>query len=347
MTLREDRSRPAEGWDEDDVTPRGVNPGHRISNYDLRLFYEQGQQHRGVLVVRVEAALNFLSASDLRERMLDLQMHPRRSDELEGADYAASRLREQQADAREELQRQLRAGEITREEAEREPLVPVDWTEEQRTHFRNAFRYYTAHIWSDKFRVKTDHAVPDIDDVGVKFEVSTRGGPGAHFQLYLINFGDDEFFRSGVRRAAGRADSSWYHGRDNEGIYDRADVPGEDGPDGGQIVVTHEFGHMIGLPDEYCNRETRGGRTVWVPAGPTHWVTDTQSLMHMGTRVRPRHYAPFADWLQRKARERLSLHPDAGSIEYYVQGDDGRRWTISNAGIYDSDPAVSYATRPY
>jgi hypothetical protein len=48
----------------------------------------------------------------------------------------------------------------------------------------------------------------------------------------------------------------------------------------------HEFGHMQGLRDEYDGD---------IPGRPHR--SDEPSVMHRGEVIRPRHYAPLADWL--------------------------------------------------
>lgn len=53
---------------------------------------------------------------------------------------------------------------------------------------------------------------------------------------------------------------------------------------GRQRGAIHEFGHMIGLPDEY-----HGGQHI----------VDWKSIMHSGEEIRDRHYGHFADWVER------------------------------------------------
>ena len=57
---------------------------------------------------------------------------------------------------------------------------------------------------------------------------------------------------------------------------------------GGQQRIAHEFGHAIGLADEY---------TDWAGLFHTQASSDTPSIMHNGDEVRPRHYQHFADIL--------------------------------------------------
>jgi hypothetical protein len=52
-----------------------------------------------------------------------------------------------------------------------------------------------------------------------------------------------------------------------------------------QRAAVHEFGHMLGLPDEY---------PAAVPGGPN--VADTDSIMHSGEALRQRHHKEFREW---------------------------------------------------
>jgi hypothetical protein len=294
-----------------------VNPGERRGTFDLRLYYERGQAHRGVLLVGLTLSLNFMS----RRAVYALE---RSTDEDDGPTYAARRA----------LRNVAQVG-------EGHHLEICDWSAEQRRTFRREFRRLIQGGWSDKFRIKTDHALPDIDDIGVRVMLSLDGGPGAHFQLHLVNITGDVPFTSGVRRAGGDG---------NMASFDDGDIaPSEDTQ---QVVCVHEFGHMIGLPDEYAQWDEDapasadapeavlvGGRhygRYYYPGVP-HWASDVHSIMHLGMRVRPRHYAHLARWVTDRARRELMDAPDADSIEYHVLGPDGRRWTTSNAGIYAAD----------
>jgi hypothetical protein len=54
----------------------------------------------------------------------------------------------------------------------------------------------------------------------------------------------------------------------------------------------HEFGHMLGLRDEYAGP---GGDTPW-------WTGDTRSVMNLGEVVRGRHFGPLAQWVTDEVR---------------------------------------------
>ena len=57
---------------------------------------------------------------------------------------------------------------------------------------------------------------------------------------------------------------------------------------GRQRGAIHEFGHMIGLPDEYQN---------------SRYIIDPKSVMHSGEHIRDRHYGLFIDWVERVLTE--------------------------------------------
>lgn len=56
---------------------------------------------------------------------------------------------------------------------------------------------------------------------------------------------------------------------------------------GRQRGAIHEFGHMIGLDDEYDGK----------------YVIDIKSVMHSGEETRDRHFSHFVDWIERKLAE--------------------------------------------
>lgn len=60
----------------------------------------------------------------------------------------------------------------------------------------------------------------------------------------------------------------------------------------GQLTAIHEFGHMIGLPDEYKKSSPH--------------VHDRGSIMHAGIIVRDRHFKPILDWSNEQLKLRSS-----------------------------------------
>ncbi|MCW5579747.1 MAG: hypothetical protein KIS72_00140 [Luteimonas sp.] len=73
----------------------------------------------------------------------------------------------------------------------------------------------------------------------------------------------------------------------NSGRFDSEDVkPVNKGASDPQVGAAHEFGHMIGLPDEYNGN-----------AGPDA-AKDTDSIMHTGMDVRERHLDILESWVE-------------------------------------------------
>ena len=89
----------------------------------------------------------------------------------------------------------------------------------------------------------------------------------------------------------------------------------------------HEFGHMLGLPDEYSDATLPGGNATWakqqvdymalvtaagVP-GPTKFGQDTSSIMSTGRDFLPRHYVTFWEALGRMTT------PDITQAEWKIK----------------------------
>lgn len=62
-----------------------------------------------------------------------------------------------------------------------------------------------------------------------------------------------------------------------------------------QRPAFHEFGHMLGLIDEYGS--------AWMNHQDVENLSDNQSVMHSGEKIRPSHYQPFVDWINKNIPE--------------------------------------------
>ncbi len=167
-------------------------------------------------------------------------------------------------------------------------------------------------VWDDKWRITTTSTAvrAPFRDVGVIFVPKTYIN-GTHidddFEVVVKKIPRLTDSKSEIRAPLGNA---WL---DSEDLY-----PAYKG-DSIQRPVVHEFGHMLGLKDEY---DRRGGS-----APNPNWLSDKQSIMHSGERVRPRHYVPFATWLTRQLATVAKL--TTRDVSYKVDG----MWDASNARL--------------
>jgi hypothetical protein len=84
-------------------------------------------------------------------------------------------------------------------------------------------------------------------------------------------------------------------------------IPVNKGASMRQRGAVHEFGHMLGLRDEYASADDNMDHTG-----------DLDSVMNSGEVVRERHYAPFAGWLTFQSS--TIAHLLRSPIDYKVNG---------------------------
>jgi outer membrane protein OmpA-like peptidoglycan-associated protein len=67
-----------------------------------------------------------------------------------------------------------------------------------------------------------------------------------------------------------------------------------------QATVVHEFGHMLGLEDEYVESDTgrEAGDNVTQPGGGSTRARDSESVMSNGEEVQPQHYGTMLEALR-------------------------------------------------
>ncbi|HND55248.1 MAG TPA: hypothetical protein PLV92_22695, partial [Pirellulaceae bacterium] len=156
----------------------------------------------------------------------------------------------------------------------------LKWTDDERRNFAQKFVSNVIEVWDNKYRLKTDSDVvaENYRDVGVKFELKTLID-GWHL---------DDDYELGVKKIdpGGFAQSCVTY-QFNEATLDSEDNnPADKGASMKQRGTVHEFGHMLGLRDEYDTAKDN-----------PYWTGDADSVMNKGEIVRARHYAPFAAWL--------------------------------------------------
>jgi hypothetical protein len=183
----------------------------------------------------------------------------------------------------------------------------LEWTDPEKKTFSDNYQQEIMNVWNDCFRITTKTTAPIlVKDVGVQFDiqiVNKNWYIGDHWELNITK--TNEWRSSSVNQFTGGTT------HDSEDLtkvckLDDADKCGKG--QGMQRGAVHEFGHMLGLKDEY--------KTTF---GNTNWLSDTESVMNSGETVRDRHYAIFAHWLN-KQFETVGRLSGAGKIEWKVNG---------------------------
>ena len=177
------------------------------------------------------------------------------------------------------------------------------WTSGEKDTFAHGFVDGVVGVWAEKFRITTTSTVPvsAARDVGVIFD----------FPYYIDGWHSDDDFELSVEKLS--ASAPWQvsvcgYSAGNTTL-DSNDLRAETkGASMTQRDAVHEFGHMLGLRDEYTaandNRNHLG---------------DLDSIMNVGEAARKRHYAPFAAWLTDKFA--VAAHLAGSAINYKVDGD--------------------------
>ena len=177
------------------------------------------------------------------------------------------------------------------------------WTSTEKDKFAHGYLDSIVAAWGERFRITTTSTVPvkHARDVGVVF----------NFPYYIDGIHTDDDFELEVKKipAGGFNVSTCGYSMGNTYLDSEDVVAVDKGASMKQRGTVHEFGHMLGLRDEYTGAK--------VDPNPHH-TGDLDSIMNSGEVVRQRHYAPFAGWLTDKFSVAARL---AGSpIEYKVEG---------------------------
>jgi hypothetical protein len=199
----------------------------------------------------------------------------------------------------------------------------LTWTHAQKQDYMRRFKDACYNVWNNRFRIKSTNHAP-ILDIGVQFDIQTFEGRSIS-DHYEINVRMADQFH----RAATQSGLDWSIHTGSANLYSLDLDPFERAPGFSQRSAPHEFGHMIGLPDEYPD-----------PADPQNrqrsrwWLGDQASIMHSAETIRPRHYTIFADWLTRSWEDFLAAAIHGGRRTFWVDDGTSSRWTLANAGLH-------------
>jgi hypothetical protein len=174
-------------------------------------------------------------------------------------------------------------------------------------------------VWDNKWRITTSSTAPHrrLRDVGVLFALKT----------YIDGWHSDDDFEITVKKVpAGTPDSAEVKYRlGNASMMNSANDAKNRGGPMKQRAIVHEFGHMLGLNDEYDTNPDFFDNLRHTPN--RSWLSDTGSVMNAGERVRPRHYVPFATWLTQQLATVAKL--TTSDVSYKVDG----VWDATNARL--------------
>jgi hypothetical protein len=142
---------------------------------------------------------------------------------------------------------------------------PHRWERDEEDQFIHEWQNVIHDVWGDKII----HSLPAGNAVTLTFDFHIQKGGWMydHWEITVIKIAPEEFKVSFI-------DPDW-----NNVHLDSEDLSYV----GRQRGAIHEFGHMIGLPDEYIN---------------SRHIVDIKSIMHSGEEIRDRHYSLFTDWVE-------------------------------------------------
>jgi len=147
---------------------------------------------------------------------------------------------------------------------------PHFWETHEEDQFMQDWQIAIHEVWGNK----TIHTLESGRDIKLVFDFQIQKGGWMydHWEISVTKIASGEF-RISV------TEPDW-----NNVHLDSEDLTYV----GRQRGAIHEFGHMIGLPDEYHN---------------SRHIVDHRSVMHSGEIIRDRHYDMFVDWVERSLAE--------------------------------------------
>lgn len=159
----------------------------------------------------------------------------------------------------------------------------LNWTADEKQQFIEDYKHVVLESW-DGHTITTD----DGQEVELSINLDINEQRSGLFGGMLERLdGQENWSVDIIRIEEGGFSQSYVIPSQNKGVFDSEDVrPVNKGASDPQVGAAHEFGHMIGLPDEYNGS-----------AGPEA-AKDTDSLMHTGMDVRERHLDLLETWIE-------------------------------------------------
>jgi hypothetical protein len=151
-----------------------------------------------------------------------------------------------------------------------------DWTPAEKARFISDYQIAVNNAWSGR-RIKRLKSGKHVS-VRLDFAVQEGGWMLDHWEITVTKITPGTFRQSYVNVGLGNV------------VLDSEDLTAvPKAPGSMQRGVVHEFGHMLGLDDEYT-------------AGSPH-VGDTRAIMNSGEQLRPRYDETLLGWLDRKLKK--------------------------------------------
>lgn len=172
---------------------------------------------------------------------------------------------------------------------------PSSMNAAQQTAYMAAAESQVEGVWSHRHRLKPDSPSCPCHAAGVDVNVDLHNFNEARNDRHGYDVNVEQSATSGFTNQPLRTVT----------LADTHDTPVNLGATTQQRIA-HEFGHTLGITDEYIG---------WAAMGFGH--SDTTSIMHSGDDVRPRHYQPFADLISNQI-EGCQYHPEGFSSRALV-----------------------------
>jgi hypothetical protein len=151
-----------------------------------------------------------------------------------------------------------------------------DWTDAEKTKYMKDWEIAVKNAWSGR-RIHRTKGGKEVS-LRTDFVVQQGGWMLDHWEISVTRIKSGDFRTSYVNPSWGNV------------VLDSEDLRlTPKGHGSMQRGVVHEFGHMIGLVDEY-------------PKGHAH-AADYSSVMNRGESIRARHGDSMLDWVKRKLKE--------------------------------------------